>query len=134
MGRAARECTEPRRARSGLRGGNGLGVDVAAVDAGLEPAADVLASCEQRVVAHPAGRELHDPHRLVAIPVAARVRGRLVERPQAIVLPPEPCHRGTPTTSRALWEPGPSAGSRSLQTNSFTRGDRASSRACTTTG
>ena len=92
MGRAARECTEPRRTRfragAGYGGGDGLGVDVAAVDAGLEAAADVLARREQRVVANATGGELHDPHRLVAIPVAARIGSRLIERPQAIVLPP----------------------------------------------
>jgi len=71
-----------------LGGGDGLGVDVAAVDAGLEAAADVLARREQRVVADAPGRELHDPHRLVPIPMTAGVGSRLIERPQAIVLPP----------------------------------------------
>ena len=67
---------------------DGLGVGVAAVDAGLEAAADVLAGREERVVAHAAGREFHDAYRLVTFPVAARIRSRLIERPQAIVLPP----------------------------------------------
>ena len=92
MGRAARECTEARRRVPGeaLRGwsGNRLGIGVAAVDAGLEAAADLLAGREQRVVVGAAGWELHDPHRFVPIAMAAGVGSRLIERPQAIVLPP----------------------------------------------
>ena len=68
--------------------GTGSVIGVAAVDAGLEAAADLLAGREQRVVVGAAGRELHDPHRLVPIPMAASVGSRLIERPQAIVLPP----------------------------------------------
>ena len=82
----------------------------------LEAAADVLAGREHRVVAGAAWRELHDPHRFVAIAVTACVRGRLVERAQAIASPREPGHPRTPTTSGAPWEPGLAAGSRTLQT------------------
>ena len=76
------------RARLRRWSGYGLGIGVAAVDAGLEAAADLLAGREQRVVADTTGRELHDPNRLVPITMAAGVGSRLIERPQAIVLPP----------------------------------------------
>jgi hypothetical protein len=48
--------------------------------------------------------------------VAACIRRRLVEGPQAIAFPMEPGHPRTPTTSRVLWEPDRVAGSRTLQT------------------
>src|SRR3954451_18237187 len=108
MGRAARECSEPReragRVESRLRGDGRRRVGVAAVDPGLEAAANLLAGCKQRVVARTARRELHDPHGLIAVAVAARVGRRLAEGAQAIVLSPEPCHRGTllPCRMRAV--------------------------------
>jgi len=123
MGRAARECSEP--GRDGLRepprGGrlrrrHGLGLGLTPVDPGLEAEPDLLTRGEQGVVADAAGRELHDADRFIAIAVAACIRRRLVEGPQAIAFPMEPGHPRTPTMSRALWEPGRVAGSRTLQT------------------
>ena len=134
MGRAARECSEPRRARSGrgaLRRWDGLRVDVPAVDPRLEAATDVLARREQCVVADAPRRELHDPHGLVTIAVTACVRSRLVERPQAIAITPKPCHTWTPTMSRRLGEPG-RAGRVPLFADETLAGRRLSSRACTT--
>ena len=52
--------------------------------------------------------ELDDPHGLVAVAVAARVGGCLVERPQAVDLPPERHSRSLPAIGR--WEPGPRPG------------------------
>lgn len=110
-------------------------VSIAAVDPGLEAAADVLARREKCVVAHTARGQLDDAHRLVPVAVAARVGGRLIEGLQAITLPPKPCHTRTPTTSRPPWEPGRAAGFRTLQTKRGGEGlPRASARACRTTG
>ena len=100
-----------------LRCCDGLAVAVATVDPGLEAAANLLTRCEERVVVHAARRQLHDANGFVASAVAARVGGRLIERSQAIAVPPKPCHTRTPTTSRAPWEPSPAAGVRTLQTN-----------------
>jgi len=122
MGRAARECTEPRGDCSGtarlrsLRRRERPVLPVATVDPGFEATTDLLSGREQSVVADAARRELHDAHRLVAIPVTACVRGRLVERLQALTVPPKPCHHQTPSTFRPAWEPGRSAGFRTLQT------------------
>ena len=59
------------------------GVGLAGVDPLLEAPPDLLARREQ-VVARAARRELDDADRLVAVAVAARIGGRLVERPQAV--------------------------------------------------
>jgi len=72
-------------------------LDFSRVDEFLEPAADLLASCEEIVVAPPAGREVHDADTLIALTVAAGVRGRLIERPEAITGAPQPRHDRTPT-------------------------------------
>ena len=111
MGRAARECTEPRRyaprgsrrPRSGCAtaGSNRLGVAVAAVDPGLEAAADVLARCEERVVADAPRRQLDDRGltrrgRRDSVHMRPPHRGASGDH-----LPPKPCHTRTPTMSRA---------------------------------
>jgi hypothetical protein len=112
MGRAARECTEPRadrpaarrrsqqRREPGLLGCyDGFAVGFATVDPGFEAAANVLTRREKGVVTRASRWELHDTDGLVTIAVAACVGGRLIEGYQAIALPPKPCHPRTPTTS-----------------------------------
>src|SRR6188472_3911419 len=89
-------------------------VGVATVDPLLEAPPDLLARREE-VVARAAGRKLDDADRLVAVAVAARIGGCLVERPQAVGLPPEGHGRST-TSDRARREPGRQPGSRSLRT------------------
>src|SRR5581483_8931720 len=71
---------------------------LAGVDQLLEPATDLLASGEEIVVTSPAGREMHDADALVARAVAACVRSRLVEGPEAVACTPQPRHVRTPTT------------------------------------
>src|SRR5437870_11854946 len=72
-------------------------LDLAGVDQLLEPAADLLARCEEIVVAPPAGREMHDPYGIVPRAVAASVCGRLVEGPETVCATPQPRHLRTPT-------------------------------------
>ncbi len=122
MGRAARECTEPRGDCSGraepssLRRRDRAALAVPSIDPSLEPTADLLARREQRVVPNASWRELHDPYRLVAVAVTPCVRRRFIERLQTLTLPPRPCHHQTPSTYGPAWEPGRSAGFRTLQT------------------
>ena len=71
----------------GRRGGEGR-IGLAGVDPLLEAPTDLLAGREQ-VVARAARRELHHAHRFVAVTMAARIGGCLVERPEAVRLPPE---------------------------------------------
>src|SRR3954466_15634873 len=133
MGRAARECSEPReraeRVESRLRGDGRRRVGVAAVDPGLEAAANLLARRKQRAVARTARRELHDPHRLVAVTVTARVGRRLVEGAQAIALSPAPGPRGPllPCRMRAVnpaVRPGSALCARNVKTRTPTRACR----------
>ena len=91
-------------------------LDLPPVDSFLEPTADLLTRRKEIVVAPAARREVDDPDALVAIAMTACIGGRLVEGPQAIALPPQPCHTRTPTTFRVPWEPGRTAGFRTLQT------------------
>ncbi len=91
-------------------------VRLARVDSLLEAPADLLAG-RQEVVARAARRKLQHPDGLVSIAVAARIGGCLVERPQAVDLPPEGHERST-TSDRARWEPAAAGGSRSLRTKS----------------
>ena len=84
----------PRRRTSGgtirrWRAARGEGrIGLAGVDPLLEAPTDLLAGREQ-VVARAARRELHHAHRFVAVTMAARIGGCLVERPEAVRLPPE---------------------------------------------
>ena len=55
--------------------------DFARVDQLFEPATDLLACREEIVVSSPAGREMHDSDRVVALTVTACVCSRLVEGP-----------------------------------------------------
>jgi hypothetical protein len=56
-------------------------LDFPRVDQLFEPATDLLACSEEIVVSPPAGREMHDSYRVVALAVAACVCSRLVEGP-----------------------------------------------------
>lgn len=100
------------RARTALSGGRGRRccerrrVGLAGVDCLLETAPDLLSRREQ-VVAGTAGRELQDAHRLVSSTVTARIGGCLVERPQAVDLPPERHERSLPAIGRTGKPPGP---------------------------
>ena len=61
---------------------------LARVEPCLEVPADRLAVREDRVVAHASRRELHDPHVVVALAMAARVRRSLVKGAQTIAFSP----------------------------------------------
>jgi len=63
---------------------------LARVEALLEVATDDFAAREHRIVAQPAGRELHDADVVVPFAMTARVGRGLVESPQAVALPPSP--------------------------------------------
>ena len=63
---------------------------VARVEALLEVAADALAAREHGLVPHTTGRELHEPHVLVAVAVTASVCGGLIQGPKAVALPLSP--------------------------------------------
>ncbi len=91
----------------------------------------LLTRREERVVMRAAGRELDDANGVVSIAMAACVGGRLVERPQAIAVPPKPRHTGHLPRGDAPWEPDGRPGSALCRRNV---GPRLSSRACTTTG
>ena len=67
---------------------NGLGLP--RVEAYLEVAPDALTAREHRFVANASRRELHDADVLVAVAVAARVCGGLIEGPKAVALPLSP--------------------------------------------
>jgi len=66
------------------------GFRLARVEAGLEVAADALAAREHGLVARASRRKLHDPDILVAVAMAARVGGGLIEGPKAVALPLSP--------------------------------------------
>ncbi len=138
MGRAARECSEPLSALGAVRcygRGDRVRVDLAAVDPGLEAPADLLARREQRVVVDAAGRKLDDPDRFVAIAVTAGVRSRLVERPQAITISPQPCHTRDTYHVRSAVGTRPVGQAPHFADETLGSGGRTStSRACTTTG
>ena len=67
---------------------------LARVQSLLELAADRLAAREHRLVAHAAGRELHDADVVVPVSVAAGIGRGLVEGPQAVTLPLSPHYVG----------------------------------------
>ena len=91
MGRATAKGSES--GRAGYRGS--LELRLPRLEPLLEVAADALAAREDGLEAHAAGRELHDLHVAGAIAVTARVRGRLVEGPEALPLPLSPHVLGT---------------------------------------
>ncbi|HSF61325.1 MAG TPA: hypothetical protein VLA69_06490, partial [Gaiellaceae bacterium] len=80
----------PQRLRAG-------GLGLAQVQSLLEVAPNALAARKHGVVAHAARRQLHDADVVVALAVAARVRGGLIEGPKAVALPLSPHVRRTPT-------------------------------------
>jgi hypothetical protein len=67
---------------------------LARVEPFLELASDELAAREHVLEAHSPRRQLHDPHVVVAVAVAAGVRRGLIEDPQAVTLPPTPHDAG----------------------------------------
>ncbi len=80
----------PRRSESRPEYGLERGFGLARVQARLEVSPDALAVRQHGFVAHSARRELHDADVLVAVAVAARVRGSLIEGPKAVALPLSP--------------------------------------------
>ena len=106
MGRARGDCNRTiSRAVASPRARLERLLELATVDALLEPAADLLACGEEIVVAPPAGGEMHDAHALVALTVTAGVGSRFVERPEAVSATPEPWHPRTPITQRGARKP-----------------------------
>ena len=97
-----------------LRRRDRVSVAIASVDPGLEASSDLFTRHEQRVVACATRGEFDDPYCLVAIAMTARVRGRLIERSQALTIASKPCHHQTPSTFRPAWEPGREDGYRTL--------------------
>ena len=92
MGRASGDCSEriPDAVRQAPRISSERLLDLPAVDALLEPQADLLARREKIVVALSAWGEVNDPHALIAVAMTAGVGRRLVERLEAISTTPRP--------------------------------------------
>jgi hypothetical protein len=86
-----------------LRLDGGLGL--AQVESLLEIAPNALAAREHSFVTHTARRKLHDPDVVVALAMAAGVRGSLIEGPKAVALPLSPHVRRTPTRRRSERKP-----------------------------
>jgi len=86
MGRGAKGSEPP----GPLHGRLGL----ARIQAVLEVASNRLAARQHGVVAHAAGRELHDADVLVAVTVTASVGRGLVQGPKAVALPLSPHYAG----------------------------------------
>ena len=75
------------------------GFRFARVETRLEVAPDALAAREHGLVARTAWGEVHDADVVVAVAVAARVSGSLIEGPKAVALPLSPHVPGTVTRS-----------------------------------
>src|SRR6188474_2374022 len=115
--RATHRGRATRTARRDLRSPlDGLGL--ARVEACLEVAPDALTAREHRFVANASRRELHDPHVLVAVAVAARVCGGLIEGPKAVALPLSPHVPGTPIRMTSPARPARGGRIRSLRQSS----------------
>ena len=82
------------------------GFRLACVETRLEVAADALAAREDRLVTGAARGELHDAHVVVAVAVAARICGSLIEGPKAVALPLSPHVPGHLAEGRVQRDPG----------------------------